>query len=165
MSPPIGPNDLGVVNTSVSSSALNQPFPQIYEPFVKGNGVINQSWLQLLIALWNRTGYAPGASSSDALTLAAASSDEVSVANAEQNSTLGLLIHDAVVAEIARLGLDQEPVARSDPMEALLFLDSSAATGADDDCAQCSAIVNFAFGTRVISPNSDFCETTFTNNV
>lgn len=31
-------------------------FPQIGSPFVNEGGRINQAWLQLLIALWNRTG-------------------------------------------------------------------------------------------------------------
>lgn len=38
-----------------------QGFPQISAPFVdSATGLINQTWLQLLIALWNRTGQGPG---------------------------------------------------------------------------------------------------------
>jgi len=160
----VDPINLGIVNVTVSQRAMNQPFPQIYEPFVKiENGVINQSWLQLLIALWNRTGYAPGASANDALVLGATSSDEVSVASAEQNASLGLLIQEAVAAEVARLAMDQEPVARRDPLEALLFMDTGGAGAADEDCAACSEVIDVPFGTRVINPASDFCGTIFTN--
>lgn len=164
MSPPVDPIDLGIVNMPiVQPSALRQPFPQIVQPFVNEHGVINQSWLQLLIALWNRTGSAPGVSSVTNEYLSASSMDEVSVANAEQSAALGLLIQEAVGAEIAKLGLDQQFEKRSDPLEALLFFDAGAGAGADDDCVACSAVIDVPNGTRVINPSADFCGTIFTN--
>jgi|ERR1700742_1927490 len=43
-----------------------QGFPQIGAPLVNPtNGIINQTWLQLLIALWNRTGGASGGGGGD----------------------------------------------------------------------------------------------------
>lgn len=37
-----------------------QGFPKVTAPFVFADGRIQQAWLQLLIALWNRTGGGPG---------------------------------------------------------------------------------------------------------
>lgn len=160
MSPPIDPVDLGIVNRTVSVRAMNQPFPQIYEPFVKGNGVINQSWLQLLIALWNRTGYAPGASSEDALNLASTSSDELSVAGAEQNAILAAFIQDSVQAEIIRLGLEQQFAPRSDPLEALLFMDASG-SGSATAAQWCMQVISAPAG--YVLDGSEECGTLFIN--
>lgn len=40
--------------------SIPQNFPNISAPFVDGNGNIQQSWLQFLRSLWNRTGAAQG---------------------------------------------------------------------------------------------------------
>ena len=52
-------------------AALNQGFPSINMPFVDPEtGVMNQTWYQFLIALWNRTGQGPGIDPMQAQVLA-----------------------------------------------------------------------------------------------
>lgn len=44
----------------MSATGAPQGFPNINQPLVGGNGWITRPWLQLLIAIWNRTGAAIG---------------------------------------------------------------------------------------------------------
>lgn len=48
----------------------NQGFPQISAPFVMETGQINQTWLQLLINLWQRTGGGKGSEPNPVATVA-----------------------------------------------------------------------------------------------
>ncbi len=43
------------------SSSVQQGFPNISSPLVSGDGIIQQTWYQLLISLWRRTGSGSGA--------------------------------------------------------------------------------------------------------
>jgi hypothetical protein len=55
-----------------------QGFPQISAPFLdQKTGIINQTWLQLLIALWNRTGGGMGDISDTTTFLSLALSDNI----------------------------------------------------------------------------------------
>lgn len=92
---------------------LSQGFPQIKAPFVNTDDTINQVWLQLLIALWNRTGLGPGASTPDALALATAQPNEVATALALAPEHLeSLLAFPALKQQI-------------DALESILFLAGS----------------------------------------
>lgn len=138
------PIDIGLVDP-VIKQRLSNPFPQIPAPFVDpATGVINQIWLQLLIALWERTGGASGGggSTTDIFNYVVG---EPSLAPPRENAEageLGLLGQPpsasmiiAIKEEIARqlLLVSKPPVI--DPLMALLFSTHSApASGDASDC-------------------------------
>lgn len=161
MSPPIDPQDLGQVNTGVSSSTLNQPFPQIYQPFVKENGVINESWLRLLIALWNRTGYAPGASSLEALEIAWLNGDIVAEREGASSGALAAL-SAAISTEVRRqIELSSTDSPLKNELAALLFETPSAASAEEEAAEWCMEVVSAPAGMTLTG--AEACGTLFLN--
>lgn len=163
------PIDIGLVDP-VIKQILSQPFPQIPAPFVDpATGVINQTWLQLLIALWNRTGgpSGGGGSTTDIFNYVVG---EPSLSPPRENAEageLGLLgqISPSIIAsireEIARqllLIAKPQPV---DPMAGLLFT-SHPPPAEEDDCGSCVPVEAFASG-GAISLDDYACGTIFTN--
>lgn len=136
------PIDIGLVDP-VIKIALSQPFPQIPAPFVDEHGVINQTWLQLLITLWNRTGGSSGGggSTTDIFNYVIG---EVSSPPPRENASageLGLLGQPASASLIAAI---REEIARQlllvvkppalDPMLALLFTSHPPSQSEDAGC-------------------------------
>lgn len=97
---------------------LSTGFPQITAPFTKnydidgnvvGYGMIERIWLQLLIALWQRTGAAPGADTIEALIVAYAN---------EQDFVTSSQLLQQIDSAIAGIGIPN-------PLLALLAMDAS----------------------------------------
>lgn len=143
---------------------ISAPFPQITQPFVaEGTAIINQAWLQLLIAMWNRTGEAPGVDSTEILMFSTMNESSSDSALAQHNAELGLLVQDLVQKEIQRLGLDSAPSGARDPLEALLFMDATSGDSSEEEsCGACVVVEDLAAG-GVISLTDYSCGTLFTN--
>lgn len=129
----------------MSGDFLNQPFPEINAPLTTdydadgnaiGIGKINRIWLQLFMALWNRSGGAAGISTEEALLLAVANEELHrgrdpgldagqlllgGAAGAPGSSMLATLIHDSVVRTIESLGLMESAPVTNDPFLADLL--------------------------------------------
>ncbi len=151
--PPINPLSIG--------------FPQINQKWADERGVVNQLWLQLLIALWNRTGNAPGGSIIDVINYFVGLDGEAASA-AETAASLDAAIMALTQAQqsqideaIARHFLLNPPPVDSDPLLALV-LGNDSAGGAADECACCTPVEPLAAG-GVITLASYACGTIFTN--
>lgn len=85
-----------------------QAFPQIGEPFVDKGGIIQQTWLQLLIALWNRTGQAPGIDVADLESFAGVLTGWTSSQDAALQAHLAGLTSEFTKAILAGQGVKQD---------------------------------------------------------
>lgn len=116
-------------------SGIQQGFPSINTALVDERGFIRQTWLQLLISLWNRTGGGGGTSPGDVAELFAEAGGvqgelDLGLATgmdfpqwSEPEPDQGLLFRDIVIAVLEELGVWAEVGSEVDSGEDGLFTD------------------------------------------
>lgn len=95
-----------------SVTNIAQGFPTIQAPLVNDDKTINDAWLRLLIALWNRTGMGQGVSSADAYGMAAFAQNPYAISSPDIDVDIA----------VSSLFAGQGPVVTGQGLESELFI-------------------------------------------